>query len=78
MWHPFFLFFELGQGINTRLVQPFVFVCKVSVSIVGVCFSISTETFVPVDIGHCRDLNYRASYLHYELITTKINICVVF
>ena len=27
------------------------------VYIVGVCFSISTETFMPVDIGQCRNRN---------------------
>ena len=27
------------------------------VFIVGICFSISTETFMPVDIRHCRNWN---------------------
>ena len=58
----YFLFFELGQGFDTHLVQPFYLSVKF-VFIVGICFfSISTETFMPVDIRHCRNWS-KASYL---------------
>ena len=42
------LFFGTG-GFDTHLVQPFYLSVKF-VFIVGICFSISTETFMPVDI----------------------------
>ena len=58
-----FLFFEFGHGFETHLVQPFYLFVKF-VFIVGICcfFSISTETFMPVDIRDCRNWN-KASYL---------------
>ena len=50
-----FLFFELGQGFETHLVQPFLFVCKVCFYCWYMLFSISTETFMPVDIRDCAE-----------------------
>ena len=68
----YFLFFELGHGFDTHLVQPFLFVCKVCFYCWNMFFSISTETFMPVDIRHCHHWN-KASYLYS--ITDATTIC---
>ena len=52
-----FLFFELGQGVRYQLGSP-IFICLLCLFLLLVCvFSISTETFMPVDIRHCRKWN---------------------
>ena len=67
----YFLFFELGQGFDTHLVQPFYLSVKF-VLIVGICFfSTSTETFMPVDIRKCHHWN-KASYLYSITDATTI------
>ena len=58
---PSFLFFELGQRLETHLVQLFLFV-GVKCCWYMVFFAISTENFMPVDIRDCRNWN-KASYL---------------